>query len=70
MNHNDYVSVVSNLSVLMPKFDVMIFSNFHKVLKNLAVFSSKIRLFEYSYSIFFNFSVLNSESFQNERFLA
>ena len=30
---NDYVNVVSNLSVSMSKFDVMRPSNFHKVLK-------------------------------------
>ena len=33
MNCNDYVSAVSNLSVLMSKFDVTRPSNFHKVLK-------------------------------------
>ena len=32
-NCNDYVSAVSNLSVLMSKFDVTRPSNFHKVLK-------------------------------------
>ena len=33
MNFNDHVSAVSNLSVLMSKFDVMRPCNFHKVLK-------------------------------------
>ena len=34
MNFNDYVSTVSNLSVVMSKFDVTRPCNFHKVLKN------------------------------------
>ena len=33
MNFNDHISTVSNLSVLMSKFDVMRPCNFHKVLK-------------------------------------
>ena len=38
MNFNDQVSAVSNLSVLMSKFDVMRPCNFHKVLKTSVTF--------------------------------
>ena len=53
VNCNDYVSAVSNLSVLMSKFDVTRPSNFHKVLK-----TSVSRVFEFTHrsSAVFNFN--------------
>ena len=38
MNHNDYGSIIAELSAPMPKVGVMRPFNFHKVLKNSVTF--------------------------------